>query len=1088
MCMRRNPMAQFKLFLFGPPRIEQHGRPVEITLRKALSLLVYLAVTKQPHRRDSLATLFWPEFGQREARAGLRRTLYRLHESLQQEILVATAETVALDPQLALWSDVDQFQQLVADALLAKHPSAHLPPESLERLVEATKLYTADFMAGFTLPNSPDYDEWQFFQREGLRQSLAQVLAQVVCTYQAQGDYEQAIPYARRWLAMDPLHEPVHRQLMQLYALTGQQSAALRQYQECVRLLQEELGAPPEEETTALFEAIRTKRLPGLDKVTSDKVTSDKVTSDKVTHDYPVTLSPLHPVTLSGQLQSVRHNLPAQPTPFVGRTSELAALLDSLQDPACRLLTLVGPGGMGKTRLAVAVAQQVLDAVEQENSKSRPEGSRQNLKFADGIFFVALATVTAPDGIAAAIASAVNFSFYSDAASEQQLLAYLREKQMLLILDNFEHLLAGADFVAALLAAAPGIKIIVTSREGLPLQEAWFRPLAGLAFPTREAAPASRSAEWDAVQLFAQCAQRAQPDFNLAAVQAQVVQICQLVGGMPLAIELAAAWLKVLSAETIVQELQRGLDLLTTTQRNMPERHRSMRLVLEQSWQMLSGTEQRVLRRLSVFRGGFAQAAAMAVAGATLFDLVQLVEKAFLQVTQASTGEGRYQLHELLRQYAEEQLANVPAELQQTQAAHSHYFINFLSARSTAVLGGRQVAATKENAAEADNIKGAWQWAVDHAQIDNLYKAVNVLYALYEFQSRYLEGVTVFEAALHWLAELAPAEPLTLLRAEMLTALGWLSNRLGRLARAKAVLQEAQALYEQLNRPPAIGAAPDPRAALGVIALVEGDYAAAIAYAEQVRQSSEMYDHPWHRRLAYYVLAGAAMAQGDYHTAQRYAETVYAICQSIGDRWFMAYCLNELGHIARALGDVQRAQAHYETSYQLRQEFGDAEGMAVALSHLGGLALQRQDYTQAQRYYEESLTLYRDINDKGGLARVLHGLGSVACAQQQLTVAQPYLWQALRLAAEVHFSWLLFMILVTIGDYLIKEGQTERGLALLTFALHHPTSPQSACDQAQQLLEQQQGEGSSSSPFTTFRDASVGDLERVVAALLANAD
>lgn len=378
------------------------------------------------------------------------------------------------------------------------------------------------------------------------------------------------------------------------------------------------------------------------------------------------------------------------------------------------------------------------------------------------------------------------------------------------------------------------------------------------------------------------------------------------------------------------------------------------------------------------------------------------------------------------------------------------------------------MAATKENAAEADNIKVAWQWAVDHTQIAELQKAVNVLYALYEFQSRYLEGVTLFEATLQQLAELTPSEPLTLLRAELLTVLGWLSNRLGRLARAKAVLQEAQALYEQLNRPPAIGSAPDPRAALGVIALVEGDYATAITYAEQVQQSSEAYDHPWNRRLAYYVLAGATMAQGDYHTAQQYAETTYAIAQSIGDRWFMAYCHNELGHIARALGDDQRAQEHYETSYQLRQEFADAEGMAVALSHLGGLALQRQDYARAQRYYEESLTHYRDINDKGGLARVLHGLGSVACAQQQLAVAQPYLWQALRLAAEINFSWLLFMILVTIGDYWIKKGQADRGLALLTFALHHPTSPRSARDQAQQLLDQYKGEGSSSSPFASF--------------------
>jgi predicted ATPase/DNA-binding SARP family transcriptional activator len=1085
-------MAQFKLFLFGPPRIEQGERAGDITLRKALALLAYLAVTKQPHSRDSLATLFWPETGQREARAGLRRTLYRLHEFVPQELVVATSETVTLHPQLALWSDVAHFRQLMADALPANHPTADLPLAPLTRLIEAANLYRADFMAGFTLPDSPAFDEWQFFQREALRRLLAQVLAQVVCTYQAQEKFEQAIPYARRWLALDPLHEPVQRQLMHLYVLSGQPAAALRQYQECVRILNEELGVPPEEATTALFEAIKTKRLPRADKVREwqgegeTRRPEDKqldVQDDKtIQPTLPIFLAPHLPV-----FSALRHNLPAQPTPFVGRASELAAILDSLQDPACRLLTLVGPGGMGKTRLALAVAQQILDfgfGILDLDTTDNPKSKIPNLKFPDGLFFIALATVNAPDGLAAAIAAAVNFSFYSDAPPEQQLLAYLGEKQMLLILDNFEHLLAGANFVSTLLTTAPALKIIVTSREALPLQEAWFRPLVGLACPTPGATLQPSGAEWDAVQLFVQCARRACLDFDLAMVQDQVVQICQLVGGMPLAIELAAAWLKVLTPETILHELQRGLDLLTITYRNVPDRHRSMRLVLEQSWQMLNAVEQGVLRRLAVFRGGFSQAAAAAVAGATLFDLARLVEKALLQVTPTGAGAGRYQLHELLRQYSAEQLAQTPAELSQTQAAHSRYFIDFLHARQAAMMGGGQVAALAEIASEYDNVKVAWQWAVDQAQIVDIQKAAYALYMFYECQSKYLEGTTSLAAALRCLATVEPTEPITLLRADLLTTLGWLLNRLGRLTNAKAVLQEAQTLYEQQNHWPSIGMIPDPRAALGINASVQGDYATAIAYAEQVRQTAEAHNHPGNRRLAYYVLAGATLAQGDYRTAQRYAEIAYATAQTIGDRWFMAYCLNELGHIARALGDVEQAHQHYETSYELRKEFADPEGMAVALSHLGGLALQRQAYAQAQHYYQESMLLYRDINDKGGLARVLHGLGSVACAQQQLSVAQPYLWQALHLAAEVHFSWLLFMILVTIGDYLIKNGQTDRGLPLLLFTQHHPTSPRLARDQAQQLLEQYQRQSVAPAQSVTSSTWASDDLETVVASLL----
>jgi len=258
-------MSPLKLFVFGPPRLERDDQAIEISLRKARALLVYLAVTRKPHSRDTLATLFWPESDQSSGRASLRRTLYRLNQTLADDILRATAEMIDLNPESDIWLDVEAYREHLIACLPANsptnQPTTHLAPQCIHRLAEAVALYTDDFLAGFNLPGSPEFDEWQFFQREELRQSLAQVLVQLIHVRRVQADFEQAIVYGRRWLALDPLHEPAQRQLMQLYAWSGQQAAALRQYEECARLLKEELGIEPEAKTTALYETIKARQL-----------------------------------------------------------------------------------------------------------------------------------------------------------------------------------------------------------------------------------------------------------------------------------------------------------------------------------------------------------------------------------------------------------------------------------------------------------------------------------------------------------------------------------------------------------------------------------------------------------------------------------------------------------------------------------------------------------------------------------------------------------------------------------------------------------------------------------------------------------
>ena len=247
-------MPHLKLFLLGPPRVEVDGAPIEIGRRKAIALLAYLALSGQSQSRDSLATLLWPDHSQSRARASLSRDLSILNRAMGPNWFQADRETIALRP---IWTDVEQFRQKLADCESHGHPLSETCPECLASLNEAVALCQDDFLKGFTLPDCPDFDEWQFFQSEGLRQELASALQRLIDLHESRDDPSAAIPHARRWLALDPLHEPAHRMLMGLYAHVDQQAAALRQYQVCTDMLEAEFGLPPSEETTALYERIR---------------------------------------------------------------------------------------------------------------------------------------------------------------------------------------------------------------------------------------------------------------------------------------------------------------------------------------------------------------------------------------------------------------------------------------------------------------------------------------------------------------------------------------------------------------------------------------------------------------------------------------------------------------------------------------------------------------------------------------------------------------------------------------------------------------------------------------------------------------
>lgn len=419
--------------------------------------------------------------------------------------------------------------------------------------------------------------------------------------------------------------------------------------------------------------------------------------------------------------QTATPTLPSHSTPFVGRERELRELSDMLTDPVCRLLTIFGPGGIGKTRLTIETAAQ-----------------NQPL-FPDGVVFVPLQPLLAADEIPSAIAAVLALQLMGRDNPLAQMLNYLRDKHMLLVLDNMEHLLDGSDLLSTMLAAAPGLKLLVTSRELLNLQEEWLYPLDGLDIPAdHTAADLSRNS---AVQLFVERARRVRRDFALAAERDSVVRICQLVEGLPLAIELAAVWTKTLPCAVIAAEIGRNLAFLATSLRNVPERHRSMRATFDQSWGLLTEEQRQVFQRLAVFRGGLAHDAAEQVAGASLPILATLVEKSLVR----HEPGGRYHLHELLRQYAEEHLRALPEMAHQTQQAHSSYYMALLAEQRVPITGGDQLAALAHIGCEFENMRVAWRWAVDHADMAAIGQAAHTLSLYYRIQGSYQEGIAALE-------------------------------------------------------------------------------------------------------------------------------------------------------------------------------------------------------------------------------------------------------------------------------------------------------------------------------------------------------
>ena len=721
-------------------------------------------------------------------------------------------------------------------------------------------------------------------------------------------------------------------------------------------------------------------------------------------------------------------DLPVQPTSFVGRTHELAEIIALLDNPDCRLITLLGPGGIGKTRLSLEVATLL-----RQRGASPDPTFPSNVFALSGVYFIPLQPINSPDFLLSALAEALSFQFYSGGDAQDELTDYLRPKSLLLILDNFEHLLDGVDLIADLLANAPKLKFLVTSRETLNLREEWLYPVRGMHFPEQEDAAEAES--YSAVRLFLQSARRMRPDFSLTTDQAAVLRICRLVEGMPLALEMTAAWLRHLPAHDIAQQLERGLDILESPARNIPARHRSMRTVFEYSWNLLSEAEQAVFTKLSVFRGGFRREAAEAIAGATLGVLSALVDKSLLSVG----PDGRYSLHELVRQYAEEKLNASPEARQHTHDTHCTYYMDFLTQRDEAIIIHESPVAIAEITAELENVRSAVDWALDHGFIESHNNALDCLTLFYQFRCLYAEGEEVTGRIVAALRR----SPVSDLLGRMLIMHGWF------------------------------------------IELRSQDYPRAITFLEEGSRITLKFGN-LNCMEGLLRLSDVAVKQGNYERARELAQESADLARAGGELWTQTFDLAHLGYVHYLLGNYTEAKMLIQEAIRIAEKYESTTGLSDARNNLGLVELAVNACQDARQTFTENLAYSTRSSYLKGTVLALIGAGDAAKELGEYQESRRYLSQALMTALDSNQIPYVLSALTVTAILLVQTGNRERAAEIALLVLEHRAATHETKSRASQLVSQLEASLGPELLAAAVERARYSDIGQIVKTLLAN--
>jgi predicted ATPase/DNA-binding SARP family transcriptional activator len=965
------------------------------------TLLAYLLLHRHaPQSRRRLAFLLWPDSTEAQALSNLRYLLHTLRQALPDadSYLATDKLTLQWRPQLPYRLDVADFEE----ALLAAQQTAD-PHTARRWLEQAVGHYRGDLLPA-------NYDDWLIPLRDDLARRYQRALIQLVDLLAEAEDYQVAAAYAQQLAQQDPLNESHTIRLMRLYALAGERSAIRRVYQQCAAMLEQELGVAPEAATQAAYEAALSQAA--------------------------ASSAPLP--TLAAPMP---RPLPQPPTPFLGREVELHEIGRLLADPHCRLLTITGPGGMGKTRLALqtAVAQQP--------------------HFRDGVAYVSLRPLKSADFLAATIANALNLTLAGQPDTRSQLLYLLSQREMLIFLDNFEHLLDGVDLIADIMAQAAGVKLLVTSRQRLDLQEEWSFALGEFNLP---AAPTAAEMEASsAVALFTQSARRADSGFNLTpADYAAVAQICRLIGGLPLGIELAASWTRLLACAEIAQEIEQGLDFLAVSTRNMPPQHQNLRAVFDQSWALLTPAEQQLLQALTIFQGSFTRTAAAEVAAAALPLLSGLIDKSLLR----RQGSDRYSLHELIRQYAGERLQADGMAYQEVAARHGRYFLTWLAESEASLFSHLRGPVFEQLTAAVGDLRAAWEWGLAQRQWDLLLRAARTYPTFYELHSWNQEGLRVLIDATERLQPFTGVESaapaVRLLGGAMLGSRGWFHFRCGQMAAGRAALDE--------GLPHIRASAPHPEKErclqfalfqLSMVAYISGDYATAENALDEDLAISRRLSDDWGTAYTLAILGMVRLAQGEAARAYELLTESVTAWRRNGSPRLGVFCFSFFCIVTRVIGKHEEAGTALQEGLTLAQNAGDRYGVATFLHNLGALKLAQAAYAEAETAVQDSLAIFTELGDHWRITQGQTLAAAIHLAQGDLAGSEAAYRAAFATAVDAHALPYALEALAGLADLYAQTEQKTAAYALAQRVQSHPAGGGPVKARAARLVEQLAREG-----------------------------
>jgi predicted ATPase/DNA-binding SARP family transcriptional activator/DNA-binding CsgD family transcriptional regulator len=898
-------------------------RQEEWRLKKAAHLIKLLALSPS-HRlhREQAMDLLWPDLGRRAAANNLRKTLRAARRTLDpdegSDYLASEGESLVLCPVGQLWVDVEAFEEAAATARRSNDPAAYRA---------ALDLYGGELLPG------DRYKEWVEEHRRQLRESHLSLLLGLARLHEGLGDYERSIETLRRAVAEESTNEEAHVGLMRLYALSGSKAEALRQYESLREIIFRDLQTEPSASSRALREEIASGRNP----------------------------PPYRPTTTDaeGAASLPRHNLPASRTSFVGREREKVEVKRMLA--MTRLLTLSGAGGSGKTRLAMEVARDLVGA------------------YPDGVWLVELAPLSESTLVPQEVARILGTREHPGRSVEAVLIEDLRQKEMLLILDNCEHLVeAAARLVDTLLSACPRLRILTTSREALNVagEVGWLVP--SLLVPDPGLSPTVGELEgFESARLFLERASERRPGFALVPANAQpVAEICRTLEGMPLAIELGAARIKTLSVGQLSERLADSLKLLTGGSRTQTPRQRTLRNTLDWSHDLLSEPERAMLRRLSVFAGGWTLEAAEAVGSGgnigkdDVLDLLSgLVDKSLVVARGGDERGVRYRLLEPVRQYAWEKLGE-SGEAETLQYRRATFFLN-LAEEAKAQLEGPEQAEWFERLEIAhDNFRAALSWTLGGGDPNIGLRLASALWMFWDTRGHLSEGSRWLEDALNAANSVDSLE-----RAEALNGLGEISRTLLDLGRAQMCHEEALALYERLGDPQGVAKT---IYLLGLVAQYRGEAARAAALFEEsmtaARQSGNQALIPG----ILSALGWLAADEGDFERAQRMWGEALAAHRKRGDILGISFMLEQLGYSELAQGNMERATPLLEEALALSRDVGHKGIVMNCLTAFGIIATRRGDTERARTLLRESLTIELELGLEVEIPDLLETMAELA--------------------------------------------------------------------------------------------------------------